>query len=290
MEGTTEMKKSYSSKIITILFVSLVFSLSGCAVQKNTQNNDESDTNKSISESISESSTNQDILENQNISQDSKSSDLEKYDDIIKKYKDVRELYKSEARKKGDASALNDGYNDGNWTDILEYLDSMTETLSKDLSGSLGYALKDVNNNGVPELFLLLDDGSKKYDILAYYSLYNGKPNYVDGHYTYRCASNVDANGFFYKGGADSAFAREVEKCKLKEDGSELQQVETLREEYVDGNEQPTYYRILERESSEAGEKKEKLNNEEGSKLFEEYENICWSKENLAGFEFIPLN
>lgn len=284
------MNKNYSSKIITTLFLSLIFSLSGCAVKKNTKNTDESNTNKSISDNISESSTNQDISENSNISQDSKSSNLEKYDDIIKKYKDVCELYKSGARKKGDTSALNDGYNDGNWTDILEYLDSMTEALSKDLFGFLGYALKDVNNNGVPELFLLLDDGSKKYDILAYYSLYNGKPNYIDGYYTYRCASNLDANGFFYKGGADSAFAREVGKFKLKEDGSELQQVEMLREEYVDGNEQPIYYRILERESSETSEKKEKLNDEEGSKLFEEYENICWSMENLAGFEFIPLN
>ena len=71
---------------------------------------------------------------------------------------------------------------------------------------NFGYSLRDLNNDGIPELFII----SANYSIHALYSLVNGNPVILGGYWS-RNRCEVDENGIFYKNGSsgaeDSSFA-----------------------------------------------------------------------------------
>ena len=70
------------------------------------------------------------------------------------------------------------------------------------LSGGvyLGYALHDLNNDGIPELFIL----SNNYSIHAIFSLLDGKPVLLDAYWS-RNRCEVDKDGTFYNSGSSGA-------------------------------------------------------------------------------------
>jgi len=82
---------------------------------------------------------------------------------------------------------------------------------------SFGYALKDLNGNGSPELILMLKD----YTVLAVFSQVDDKPRLLDAFWPrHRCA--IDLSGLLYI--RSSSSAEDTSTCinQISQDGSEL--------------------------------------------------------------------
>jgi len=86
-------------------------------------------------------------------------------------------------------------------SDIGYALNNSLEALRYASDGvELGYALHDLNKDGIPELFIL----SKDYTIHAIFSLVNGNPVAIGGYWS-RSRCEVDGNGIFYNQGSSGA-------------------------------------------------------------------------------------
>lgn len=82
---------------------------------------------------------------------------------------------------------------------------------------ALGYALEDLNRDGIDELILLQDD----YTVLAIFSTVNGKPKLLDAYWTrYECA--ILDSGFLHMRGDDGAGDWVHAIQRVSPDGSEL--------------------------------------------------------------------
>ncbi|MCL2746707.1 MAG: hypothetical protein FWE48_06460 [Coriobacteriia bacterium] len=99
---------------------------------------------------------------------------------------------------------------------------------------AFGYALKDLNGDGSPELVLLFDD----YTVLAIFSMYEEKPWLVEAFWPRHNCTVLDSGLLFISGsgGADYTVNR---VCQLSDDGSELW---VMKEFGLDGSIGGYYY------------------------------------------------
>ena len=110
-----------------------------------------------------------------------------------------------------------------------------------DIRNAFGYAIKDINGDGCPELVLLFQD----YTVFAIFSTVNGQPNLLDAYWP-RNSCAIDAQGIIYTHGSGGAYATLNTSYKISSDGSKL----ILIQEFgVDGHigteNKPNYYKII---------------------------------------------
>ena len=108
---------------------------------------------------------------------------------------------------------------------------------------NLGYALRDLNNDGIPELFILSED----YSIHAIFSLLSDGPVFLGGYWS-KNSCEVDEAGTFYNSGSSGASDSSSASYSYA-GGHELRMIRMVGMESFDENAgkslpTPRYYRI----------------------------------------------
>jgi len=144
-----------------------------------------------------------------------------------------------------------------------------------------GYAKKDIDGNGVEELVLMTGN----YDIIAVFTLKNGKAVLLDG----LCGSMIDENGKFYTSKAlGGALSRDGEVFVYEIKGGELKATVALGYKVNVYLQKEGWYKIEKNSKTE-------ISNEEGEALYAQYDIIpVGYSENeytrtFSGLEFVPL-
>ena len=110
---------------------------------------------------------------------------------------------------------------------------------------NLGYALRDINNDGIPELFII----SEEYSIHAIYSLYEGAPVLIGGFWPrHSCA--VDDTGILYIWSSGGAGDWNISSNLFVPGNAELQLIEMVGVESFDEQTNEVlpslrYYRVV---------------------------------------------
>lgn len=149
----------------------------------------------------------------------------------------------------------------------------------------LGYALKDLNEDGIDELILL----NSSYRVHAIFSTVNGKAKLLDSYrYRYECA--IMESGLLNTVGSDSAGIWVQAIQRLSPDGSELLDVERYGSRY-DSQSGEYYYKI---ENGKEVEISEAELDEFSAQypFYEEYPNYTLTPQKItenSGIIFIPL-
>ncbi len=201
--------------------------------------------------------------------------------DYSKSYAEVLDKYRDFANDYNNGIAR-DKYFDDPWSNMC--------TVAIEPNG-FGYALKDLNGNGIPELILLakeeyLDDD---YYITAIYSLVGNDPKLLDSFW-YRYSCCIGKDGFIYTQGSSSAWDSVYEKNKIKSDGSAIEVVEKIESDSFDEKTQQRTLDgrgnvIIKYYQSKGSDKRSEINKQK-------FDELCnqWPKNNKeSGLEFIPL-
>ena len=162
-----------------------------------------------------------------------------------------------------------------NWVVSFLYHEDYSEKRN-----SFGYAIKDLNGNGSPELILLLKNG----DVLAVFSLVNNKPNGL-GVFWSRHRCEINDSGLLYTHTSSGAGHWDDRIQEISQDGSKL----LLVGQYgIDGRATGDgYYKIIDEEKyliseSELIEAIEKIDDMFPAGGYE-------GKTEIMGLEYIPL-
>ena len=121
----------------------------------------------------------------------------------------------------------------------------LTDSVFEAQDAVLGYAVKDINGDGVPELFVITEEYG---DICAIYTLRGGRPALVGGYWSrYRCS--LDTDGTFYISGSSGAASSHSGTYSLIPGSVELRLIrmvgmEDYDEEAGKALPEPRYYRI----------------------------------------------
>jgi len=145
--------------------------------------------------------------------------------------------------------------------------------------GSLGYAIKDINGDLVPELLLLdKESGSPGQPfIYALYTLKDRTPVLI-GQYWSRSRAHIAADGRIFTVGSSSAFSTYLDSYELRRGAHELTQ---MTEYYSDvGDDGKQFYVMI------RGSAREALSEHQFDTLVGLYETPA----NLIRFEFIPID
>ena len=178
-------------------------------------------------------------------------------------YKDVLDMYYYKIKNQ-------------NWTDNDEVspLFSNPYTNLKSLN-NVGYALMDIDGNGVPEL-LIGDNESVSDGVII--DLYT----YIDDSIVYletsgeRYGIKLSKNGIIYRYGSGGAGLTEVEECKIDMDNLKLTTVEGVLYDEDDAKDTPWFYGEGDEYSNSNGYDISKMKNiteEEGMNKWDEYSN-----------------
>ena len=178
-------------------------------------------------------------------------------------YKDVLDMYYYKIKNQ-------------NWTDNDEVspLFSNPYTNLKSLN-NVGYALMDIDGNGVPEL-LIGDNESVSDGVII--DLYT----YIDDSIVYletsgeRYGIKLSKNGRIYRYGSGGAGLTEVEECKIDMDNLKLTTVEGVLYDEDDAKDTPWFYGEGDEYSNSNGYDISKMKNiteEEGMNKWDEYSN-----------------
>ena len=92
---------------------------------------------------------------------------------------------------------------------------SGTYSYDKSLS-SVGYALLDIDGNGIPELLIGDNDSQSDGVIIDLYTYVDDKVVYLDTTYE-RFGINLSKNGKIYRYGSGGAYNNFEEECKIDE-------------------------------------------------------------------------
>ena len=143
-----------------------------------------------------------------------------------------------------------------------------------------GYALRDMDGNGTPELFLLTSDGS----IWAMYTLVNEEPKMLSAFWA-RNTCVLDKSDMIYTSWSDGAMDNGQDAYRMSSDGQGLALVERVAMESTDesGNAlpEPRYYQC------EGSETNKKLI----SKAQADAETAKFPTSNVkSGLEYVPLS
>ena len=162
------------------------------------------------------------------------------------------------------------GYGLNNSLEPLRYASSGAE---------LGYALHDLNKDGIPELFII----SKDCSIHAVFSLVNGNPVAIGGYWS-RSRCEVDSNGIFYNHGSSGAEVSSTASYSYM-GGKELQLIKEVgSENYDEINDKrlpaTRYYRIEKGKKTVISRKEAEADPLWGG---------VYPKDNSLNLKFIPL-
>lgn len=122
-------------------------------------------------------------------------------------YKDAPAAYKpvlDELYKYIQLTKPENWYEYGN-QDYINYVRGETHFVEA-TRGRLGYAVKDINKDGIPELVILTDDyyGSEKAFIYTLFTLKDNKPLFLE-HFWSRSSGEIAADGTIHSSGSSSA-------------------------------------------------------------------------------------
>ncbi len=172
------MKKKLKS-LVKVFPLLLSCSLVGCGNINNTTN-----TTNGQEQSTNQSSESQ--THTQNNESESQNEEVKPYKDIIEKHRKFITAI-SDGSLKGDEDE--EEWMEQPWAYLISHFNYLKDREKRDLRQEACYALKDINNDGTPELILLLND----YTIQAIYTIAkDGTPRLVD-HYWER------HHGYLYK-------------------------------------------------------------------------------------------
>ena len=119
-------------------------------------------------------------------------------------------------------------------TSLRELYSSIEEPLSG--NSTFGYAIWDIDIDGIPELFILSEDKyADDYTINSFYTLQKGVPTLV-GAYWSRKRCNIGVDGTIYINGSNSAFDSSSISYWLNGMTGKLQQKEVFRDMYQPNN------------------------------------------------------
>lgn len=126
------------------------------------------------------------------------------------------------------------------------------ESIAPDMMYStreFGYAFRDVDNNGISELFLLTSDGS----VWAMYTLAGDKPILLEKFWA-RNTCVLDRSDIIYTNWSSGALDNGRDAYRISKDGRGLELVERVAVESVDENgsplDEPRYYKCVGSESN----------------------------------------
>ncbi len=117
---------------------------------------------------------------------------------------------------------------------------------------SCGYAIKDLNGDGVDELVLINDD----YRVVAIFSMVNGTPILL-GNYIPRRSCWIDGNGWLHENGSSGADYSTHAIYKIAQGGASLELIAeygTNGHEWIDGVGVTKYYQLVNGEKIEITE------------------------------------
>ncbi len=194
-------------------------------------------------------------------------------EDYTQYYKPVLENYRAFSLLKADDL--------GESADLQWYYSVEVLAHADDPKTDFGYALHDLNGNGIPELILL-----SKCDpyICAIYSLVDHIPNLLDDFWT-RYTCEIGADGTLYIHGSGGAFDSYTAAYTIAPDGKSLILIEEFGiESYDSSTEQridsPRYYRI------DAGGVKTILSEDEANDAWQRFDEV---RSNEWDLSFTPL-
>lgn len=178
-------------------------------------------------------------------------------------YKDVLDMYYYKIKNQ-------------NWTDNDEVspLFSNPYTNLKSLN-NVGYALIDIDGNGVPELLIGDNESVSDGVIIDLYTYIDDSIVYLDTS-DERYGINLSKNGRIYRYGSGGAGLKEVEECKIDMDNLKLTTVEGVLYDEDDAKDTPWFYGEGDEYSNSNGYDISKMKNiteEEGMNKWDEYSN-----------------
>ncbi len=144
-------------------------------------------------------------------------------------YKDVLDMYYYKIKNQ-------------NWTenDNVSILLSGNYSDYKSLS-SVGYALLDIDGNGIPELLIGDNDSQSDGVIIDLYTYVDDKVVYLDTTYE-RFGINLSKNGKIYRYGSGGAYNNFEEECKIDEKNKVLVPIESIVFDGYYNPNSPWYY------------------------------------------------
>ena len=144
-------------------------------------------------------------------------------------YKDVLDMYYYKIKNQ-------------NWTenDNVSILLSGNYSDYKSLS-SVGYALLDIDGNGIPELLIGDNDSQSDGVIIDLYTYVDDKVVYLDTTYE-RFGINLSKNGKIYRYGSGGAYNNFEEECKIDEKNKVLVPIESIVFDGYYNPDSPWYY------------------------------------------------
>ena len=163
-----------------------------------------------------------------------------------------------------------------NWTDNDEVspLFSNPYTNLKSLN-NVGYALIDIDRNGVPELLIGDNESVSDGVIIDLYTYIDDSIVYLDTSGE-RYGIKLSKNGRIYRYGSGGAGLTEVEECKIDMDNLKLTTVEGVLYDEDDAKDTPWFYGEGDEYSNSNGYDISKMKNiteEEGMNKWDEYSN-----------------
>jgi len=104
----------------------------------------------------------------------------------------------------------------------------------------IGYAFKDLNNDGIPEMMIL----SSGYVVLGIYTLENGIPVLLDAYWErHRC--EIDKDGILYTYGSSGASDHSWELFVIMPNSTKLELIEAVGEESLETEPYMRNYQII---------------------------------------------
>ena len=169
------------------------------------------------------------------------------YDELIDLYRDITRYYAGNAEDASVDITYNIAYKLNIIDDeqqLYELGCSIFEMTSDD---NFGYAIRDINGDGIPELFILSED---YYNIYAIYTLRESKPVLV-GAYWSRNRISIGKDGTLYNSGSSGAANSfdAIYSLNTWQDGEiliviEVIGIEDFDDEAMEALPEPRYYRI----------------------------------------------
>jgi len=166
---------------------------------------------------------------------------------------------------------------------LLNHLSQYNPRIPK-TQDAIGYAFKDLNGDGNPELILLLQN----YTVLAIYTISDCQPKLLDAYWPRHCCG-IDSSGLIYVNSNSSAWACSFSTYQVSPDGSSMLLISEFGVE-VDGSPADAFdYQIVDGE-------KQTISQAEYDDLFSKFPSrinndygcpLDITKD--SGIEFIPL-
>lgn len=201
----------------------------------------------------------------------------EAYAEMLELYKEITDSIVSEEFEKDyyDEKFLSPNPElDYEWHCMLVELNLWSFDSMEKTKDSFGYVLKDINGDGIQELFFVLHD----YTILAAFSISGGEANLLDAYWPRHRCMLLDS-GELYTFSSSGAQDFEYKIQKLDKDGRALSDILQF------GSEEGSYYKIVE-------ENEDRISDKEFEKLRMEYPDIFDNSDENAErmkLKWIPL-